>query len=160
MPPRQIRCSRQPEGERLWQKTNTQWPERMSNEADSDQTEYLSPENLRQWLEAERKNLAKELELRLREASEFVTAYGLNQLTPKEADERYFRYQKRWGFPLCGLNAADYSTDARLIGAIDNSRNEEALRIEAWGLERRALEQQLSRYRTVLGRKLGEPPER
>ncbi len=86
-----------------------------------EQPDYLSAEDMRIWLGQEIKDAAKAFELRLREATEFATAYALGKLTPKEADERHSRYYHRWGEALPGISASETVTDADILAAIDRA---------------------------------------
>jgi hypothetical protein len=85
--------------------------------------EYLSPHNLRQWLRQEKADLAKATELRLKDATEFVTAYGAGQITPQEADQRFREYNRRWYEALPGTHATRSASDAEILAMIDEAKH-------------------------------------
>jgi len=94
----------------------------MPNENAEDKPAYISAKEMQDWLQQEIKDAAKALELRVREAAEFVTAYSLGELTPAQAHERHWRYDHRWGEPLPGTHAFTASSDEEILAAIDGTR--------------------------------------
>jgi hypothetical protein len=62
-----------------------------------DESGFLTPEDMRDWFQRELGDLTKEFELRVRDATDFVTAYRLGEITPEEAMDRLFQYEARWG---------------------------------------------------------------
>jgi hypothetical protein len=82
---------------------------------------YLSPQDMQSWLVQEIKDAAKAFELRMREATGFVTKYALGELTAAEADEHHCRYYHRWGESLPGLSASETVTDEMLLAAMDKA---------------------------------------
>src|ERR1700683_4740522 len=76
----------------------------MSKESQGDEADYATPQELRSWLSQEIKDMTRAFDLRLREATDLVTAYSLGDLTPEQADERSWRYQHRWGEALPGTS--------------------------------------------------------
>jgi hypothetical protein len=54
-------------------------------------------EEVRQWLQREVGHVMKEAELRVKDATDFVTAYATGKISAKEAAERMSRYDGRWG---------------------------------------------------------------
>lgn len=88
----------------------------------------LSVEEMRQWLATEVRNVIKEADLRVKDATEFTTAYTLGKLTPKQAMARLSRYDGRWREPLYGVAAADFKTDEELVAKIDEAHAREAKR--------------------------------
>jgi hypothetical protein len=95
----------------------------MSGE-DSDGIGYLSPKDMQGWMRQEIKDATKALELRIREATDFVSEYALGNLTPQEADERWSRYQHRWGEALPGATASEGLTDDEITRKIDQTRGD------------------------------------
>jgi hypothetical protein len=57
----------------------------------------LTPKDLRVWLRDETRWVLKEAELRIRDATDFVTAYSAGELSPEEAMKRRDQYDDRWG---------------------------------------------------------------
>ena len=93
----------------------------MATDDPPEQPDYLSPKDMRNWLGREIKDATKALELRVREVTDFVTAYAQGELTPEEADERHSRYYHRWGESLPGVAASETLTDGEILAAIDRS---------------------------------------
>lgn len=88
--------------------------------------DYLSPKDIRQWAQQEIKDAAKALDLRTREVAELAAAYSAGELTPAEATERYFKYQRRWGEALPGATVGDGIPDEQILANIDRARSEHA----------------------------------
>jgi hypothetical protein len=138
----------------------------MSIEQESaDADKYLSARDMSWWLKDELRNVTKECELRIREATELATAYSIGDLTPKQADELYIRYQNRWDLPLMGLGASNYSSDEAIIKALDKARErarsiDTKRNMEQNELEERLhrMEQRLSRFQRIYGDPSEEPP--
>jgi len=84
-----------------------------------DDNGHPSAQDMQTWLAQEIIDSAKAFELRVREATGFVTAYSLGQLTPEQADEMHSRYEHRWGEALAGVNATPNLTDEEITLAID-----------------------------------------
>ena len=101
---------------------------------------------MRSWLRQELKDLSKAYELRLKEATELVTAYALGELTPEEADERNWRYHQRWGEALPGVSSTEAVTDEQILAAIDKARG-------SYSTPRNIDE----RYRKLFGRSPDQP---
>jgi len=57
----------------------------------------LTPDEMREWLDQEVRDLTKSVQLRMQEATEFVISYAVGKITPKEAMDRLARYDARWG---------------------------------------------------------------
>jgi hypothetical protein len=124
----------------------------MATEDSPEQPEYLSPKDMRSWLGREIKDATKALELRLRDATDLVTAYTQGELTPAEADERHSRYYHRWGESLPGATASDTVTDADILAAIDKGAE------STWGVYRTP--QEIHRkYVERFGGSAKRPPE-
>ena len=83
--------------------------------------EHLSADDMRSWLGEEIRNVLKECELRVRDATAFTTAYAAGELTPKEAHKRLSRYGERWHDPLNGIQASSYKTDDQILAAMDKA---------------------------------------
>ena len=84
----------------------------------------LTPEEMRSWYDEEMRNVRKECELRVRDATEFTTAYLEEKLTPQQATKRIRRYEERWGDSLGGVYASSYQDDAAIVKAIDKLNRE------------------------------------
>jgi len=92
----------------------------------------LTPEEMRVWYAEEIRDVLKECELRIRDATEFTTGYLAGELTSGEANSRLRRYDARWGEPLGGVFASSYQNDEDIVKAIDKGhRNLERARTHA-----------------------------
>ena len=94
----------------------------MSKKDEAPQPGYLSPQDMRLWMRQELRDAAKAYALRVKDLTEFVTAYALGEITPQQADERNWQYHVRWGESLPGINATDLVTDEQILAAIDETR--------------------------------------
>ena len=91
-------------------------------QGDKEDEEFLTPDEMRQWAEREIKDATKALELRSKEVTEIVRAYSAGEITPEKADERYARYNDRWGESLPGTTVGDgLKTDEQLLAEIDKA---------------------------------------
>jgi hypothetical protein len=82
----------------------------------------LTPEEFRGWLSQEIRDSSKAHELRVKEATEFVTAYTSGDISPEEAMKRLRNYDQRWGEALYGAMATPEVSDEQIISAIDQAR--------------------------------------
>jgi hypothetical protein len=85
---------------------------------------YATPQDMQDWLYQEIRDCTKALDLRLRDATDFVAAYASGKLSAEETASRLFRYRERWGDALCGATAGDNSKDDDIISAIDEQRTD------------------------------------
>jgi hypothetical protein len=88
-----------------------------------DEEDRLSPQEMQKWLQQELADLAKAVELRTKEATEFVTAYRSGKISAQEAAERLWKYDRRWGESLSGTHTAKGATDEELLAEIDEARH-------------------------------------
>jgi hypothetical protein len=86
--------------------------------------DLMTPEEFQGWLKQEIRDSAKAHELRVKDATAFVTAYSEGKLTPEEAEEHLYRYDRRWGEALCGTMASPGTSDEAILRAIDKARDE------------------------------------
>jgi hypothetical protein len=86
-----------------------------------DEPKLLSADDMRRWLGEEVRNVLKECELRVRDATGFTTAYAAGELSPKEAHKRLSRYEERWHDALEGIYASSFKTDDAILAAIDKA---------------------------------------
>jgi hypothetical protein len=84
--------------------------------------ETLSPQEMQGWLREEIRDSAKAHELRVKEATEFVTAYASGKISAEEAADRLHQYDKRWGEALYGATASPGVSDEAIVRAIDKAR--------------------------------------
>lgn len=90
---------------------------------------YLTPDDMREWLERERKALARGFDLRLREATAFVTRYANGEIEKGEAEELYNQHRKRWGPPIPFLEASESEllSDSEISDEIDKGLERQRL---------------------------------
>jgi hypothetical protein len=77
---------------------------------------------MRNWLDQEIRDIAKANDLRLRQATDLVTAFALGDLTADEAEQRLLAYQTRWDEALPGVYASPSLTDEQILEAIDRTK--------------------------------------
>lgn len=70
----------------------------------SEPNDVLSSEEMAKWLRQEVYEITKSAQLRIQDATDFVTGYTTGTLTPEEADRRWLKYSSRWGDNFAGLN--------------------------------------------------------
>ena len=93
--------------------------EKSSQDPPPDSSALISREDLELWLRQETADCNKALELRLKEAASIVSAYSSGQLSPQEANERYWQYIHRWGEALPGTHVGGNETDEEIVVLID-----------------------------------------
>ncbi len=91
-------------------------------------TQYLNRKEMQSWLGEEIRDVLKECDLGIRDATEFAVGYLTGALTAEQAHERLNRYQERWGDPLAGVYASSHSGEQSLIDAIDERRKRQKAR--------------------------------
>jgi len=82
---------------------------------------FFSVDEMRSWLAEEVGNVLKECDLRVRDATDFATAYIAGKMTAEQAEKRLTRYEERWGGALSGVFASSYRNDEPIIKAIDRA---------------------------------------
>lgn len=85
--------------------------------------ERLSPGEMQKWLQQETADMAKAFELRTKEASELVAAYTSGKISPDEAEERLWKYNKRWPEALPGTHTVKGASDTDILAEIDEARH-------------------------------------
>jgi hypothetical protein len=85
----------------------------------------LSVRDMQDWLRQEVRDSAKAHELRIRGATEFVTAYADGRVTTEQAMEALVRHDRRWGEALYGASAIEGKSDEAILNAIDKAREKE-----------------------------------
>jgi hypothetical protein len=86
-----------------------------------DEMETISPADMRQWLQQEIRDLTKAFELRVKDATDFVSAYSQGELTPRQAMDRMTTYQHRWSDALEGAAFQEGMTNEQVIQQIDSN---------------------------------------
>ena len=93
----------------------------MTDQDPPENPQYLSPEEMQQWLRQEIADSTRALELRVRQAVDFVTAYTSGQTTPEQADQQYWLFQHRWGEALPGTHVNPKISDEDIMASIDRT---------------------------------------
>jgi hypothetical protein len=83
---------------------------------------HLNRKEMQAWLTEEIRDVLKECDLRLRDATGFAIGYITGDLTVQQAHERLNRYEERWGDPLAGVYASSHKSDESILSAIDKRR--------------------------------------
>src|ERR1039457_7188651 len=101
----------------------------MADSPTENDPEYLSPADMRSWLQREVRELSKAFELRVKDATEFVTAYALGELMPEQANERMRRYIRKWGdSPIPGVVTNERMTNEEIEKRLDEMTEERLTR--------------------------------
>lgn len=109
----------------------------MENKFTSNPHDMLSPDEMKGWLAQEIRDSAKAHELRVREATDFVTAYASGKIGAEEASARLLRYDRRWGEALPGVTTTESLSDERILEAIDRAREQESFSEKPWATRTR-----------------------
>ena|ERR1700685_1455946 len=85
-----------------------------------DEDDKLTPEDMVGWLQQEIRDLSKATELRIKDATDFVTAYALGKITEEEIRQRRMAYLYRWGEePVPGVDVQEGMTNEEVIKRLD-----------------------------------------
>jgi hypothetical protein len=83
------------------------------------ESDHYTKEDLVLWLQQEIMDITKASQLRIQDATDYVTAYALGKLTPEQVAERHRQYNDRWPDAIPGVYASENMTDKELIQKID-----------------------------------------
>jgi hypothetical protein len=90
--------------------------------AKKDKLGVLSPQDMVNWLEGEIRDISREAELRIQDATDFVTAYAMGKLSEEQMNRRRSIYLSRWGEPaLAGLFTTDKMSNEEILRRLDKS---------------------------------------
>ena len=87
-------------------------------------TDFLTPDEMREWAQREMRDAAKALDLRARELFDLVSAYSAGKITAEKADELHSRYHHRWADALptfLGDIGDPQRPDAQILADIDKN---------------------------------------
>jgi hypothetical protein len=74
------------------------------------------------WLEGEIRDISREAELRIQDATDFVTAYAMGKLSEEQMNRRRSIYLSRWGEPApAGLFTTDKMSNEEILRRLDKS---------------------------------------
>jgi hypothetical protein len=88
----------------------------------AEDSDFLSPQEMAEWLDGEIKNTMRAADLRARDAAALATAYTSGKIKPEEAEQRLYQFSKRWGDALPGVSASENLTDGEILKRIDETR--------------------------------------
>src|SRR6185312_1311858 len=83
---------------------------------------FPDPKGMSVWLQQEISDIQRAAELRIKEATAFVTAYAIGEISPKEAEERSYRYSRRWGDVIPGVGNTGGMSDEQILSTLDETR--------------------------------------
>jgi len=96
----------------------------MAGKHSEEGADFLTSQEMQEWLSQEVKDSAKAHELRVKEATAFVTAFANAEISPEEAMRRRLAYDQRWGDALFGATAAKGVSDEAILSSIDAAREQ------------------------------------
>jgi hypothetical protein len=88
-------------------------------EHDSD---FSSPEAMRGWLEREIADIRRAAELRIKDATRFVSAYASGEISAQEVENHSLAYEDRWGDVLPGVMRTQGLSDEEILARLDKAR--------------------------------------
>jgi hypothetical protein len=100
----------------------------MTDQEEHDRAGTLSVRDMQEWLKDEVRDSAKAHELRVKDATELVTAYAEGKLTTEQAMERMVQFDHRWGEALFGSAARPGIPNETILQEIDAAREDVATR--------------------------------
>ena len=83
--------------------------------------DLYTPKEMRQWLEREVRDVMKAAELRIKDATDFVTAYAVGEISAKEAAERMARYDDRWRESILGVTIEEGMSNQEILRRRDEA---------------------------------------
>lgn len=87
---------------------------------ESESNDTISPGDMQLWLQNEVSGLKRATELRLKDATDFVTSYAQGRLTAEQAMKRLMRYESRWGdSPIQGVFYSQDMPDDDILRRLD-----------------------------------------
>ena len=86
--------------------------------------EFPDPKGLQKWLHDEIAEVMKASELRIKEATGFVNAYALGEITREQAEQKCYEYSERWGEALNGVWSIRGQSDEQILDKIKATQEE------------------------------------
>ena len=93
-----------------------------STQASGREVDHLTPDEMLDWLRREVIAVNKEAQLRVDDATKFVTEYARGSMSADEANDRFLRYGSRWGDALEGIHKVEGRTDQDILAEMDRAR--------------------------------------
>jgi hypothetical protein len=91
--------------------------------SDNDEFGPLTPAQMVQWLQQEIRDISRSAELRIQDATDFVTAYATGALSEEQMSNRLSIYHDRWGdSPIPGVLTDGKMTNEEIIRRLDNAQ--------------------------------------
>jgi len=89
---------------------------------DREESDFPSVRDMEGWLQREIADVKRAAELRIKDATSFVTAYSRGEIASAEAAQLSHKYASRWGDPLPGISRSQGLRDEEILDAIDETR--------------------------------------
>jgi hypothetical protein len=89
--------------------------------SDGEESDFPSPREMEEWLQREIADIRRAAELRIKDATAFVTAYSKGEISQGEADERSYQYSRRWGEPIFGVFRTEGLSDEQILKQLDEA---------------------------------------
>ena len=91
--------------------------------SDEEKSDFPSPQEMEGWLQREIADIKRAAELRIKDATAFVTAYSKGEISQEEADERSYQYSRRWGEPIFGVFRSEGLSDEQVLKQLDEANS-------------------------------------
>jgi hypothetical protein len=89
---------------------------------DHEESDFPSPQEMEGWLQREIADVKKAAELRIKDATLFVTAYSKGEISKEQAEDRSYQYSRRWGEPIFGVSRSEGLSDEQILKELDEAR--------------------------------------
>jgi hypothetical protein len=100
----------------------------MADTPPPDDHENPTPREMREWLAQEVRDVIKGMELRIKDATDFVTAYAVGEIDAKELERRQRIYTNRWGDAIPGVFTSEGMSNEEILRKRDNEHKEDLRR--------------------------------
>jgi hypothetical protein len=95
--------------------------------SEQEDASFPSPKAMSSWLDQEIADIHKAAELRIRDATRFVTAYSRGDITPEETEQHNYAYSQRWGDVVPGVTRTEGLQDEEILKRLDETRIRQGL---------------------------------
>jgi hypothetical protein len=100
----------------------------MSPRRSPDNLEGLTHEDVEAWLRQEIDHSRKATKLRIKGAREIAAAFAENRISSKEAADKIYPHENRWGEASPGVWTTEGKTDQEILAELDEARLRQGLR--------------------------------